>query len=576
MNKDQINNKAFKHRYRSIPIKDMLVDNTVENITQYEQIWKNGSGINRKINFKELEKYASSEHIKWLITRFESSGWSEASKVSNYGYIKRVFTWKYSINGSKDNICFSTDICSDFIRSNYLSMLANGVGVKGEPISGKSLGSLAAKLSCTLTKLGLRPIPKEKRNLNTSSAKLDSDNYSSYELKRVGRVLLKDHKLLLNKYTNEPLTEKSKQITFNRLIYNAIFLTIYYLGTGQMETINMYIDDNFRIDNLGNNRISIIGIKGRNNYKENEYSFIPKKSCKSFFDSHLFFSKTHINRLDSNKHFLFKKFDGNSPSSNNLYYYVKYLRSTYEELEILYNQNSAFSLNCESLKSTIKERMEVEKGRLHASLATRNSPSTFDAAKYSKTTETDAKRQLAIGVTTLQYLGENPSGGTKVAIARTKELIGEVLTPEEFNLLKRKTESHVERIANGGFCKGNESPQRNEFQKNMNKNELLSDDDKSHMGCGFVVKCFSCKNFGVVDDSNDIWRLLSFEQRLNEAMTLHKDLSHFIQNYGEIKLNIVELKKRFKKSHLKAAEMKLKREIHPLWDENSIEDILRG
>jgi hypothetical protein len=562
-------------KYRSIPTEDMVIENNVQTIMKYQQCWKSGTGHNYHVDFRELEQYCTSEHTKWLLTRFDSSGWNSSTKASMYPIIRRVLVWKYAANDSKGKVSFSTEICSEFILANYLSMISCGTGLSGKTITGKTLGRLGAILSSCLTKFGLKPIPREKRNLDTYSGRLDSNNYSIKELKTIGRALLRDRKALLKKFV-ENLPERKKEIIFDKLIYNAVFLTIYYLGSGQTETINMYIDDKFKMKKMGGNRLSIMGVKSRNNYKNNEYNFTPRQSCKTFFESHLTFLKEHPTELVSKTLFLFRRLHGASPSQVSLRVYVRYLRRTYDDIDALYQDNPTFRLNCSLLKSTIKQKMEAEKGRLHASLATRNSPNTFDTAKYSKTTETDAKRQLAIGVTTLQYLGENPSGGTKVAIARTKELIGNVLTPEEFNLLKSKTEGNVERITNGGFCKGNESPQRNEFQKNMNKNELLSDDDKSHMGCGFVVKCFSCKNFGVVDDSNDIWRLLSFEQRLNEAMTLHKDLSHFIQNYGEIKLNIVELKKRFKKSNLKAAEMKLKREIHPIWDENSIEDILRG
>ena len=96
------------------------------------------------------------------------------------------------------------------------------------------------------------------------------------------------------------------------------------------------------------------------------------------------------------------------------------------------------------------------------------------------------------------------------------------------------------------------------------------------MGCGFVVKCFSCANFGVVDEPHDIWRLLSFEKRLNEAMGAHRSVEHFITNFGEVKANLNKLKERFKKGHLKTAMKLLERECHPLWDEDSVMDIFRG
>jgi Ran GTPase-activating protein (RanGAP) involved in mRNA processing and transport len=89
------------------------------------------------------------------------------------------------------------------------------------------------------------------------------------------------------------------------------------------------------------------------------------------------------------------------------------------------------------------------------------------------------------------------------------------------------------------------------------------------------VKCFSCANFGIVDDPHDIWRLLSFEKRLNEAMLAHQNVKHFLNNYGEVKAKLNKLKEQFKKAHLKAAEAFGAR-MSPLWDEESVMDIFRG
>ena len=93
------------------------------------------------------------------------------------------------------------------------------------------------------------------------------------------------------------------------------------------------------------------------------------------------------------------------------------------------------------------------------------------------------------------------------------------------------------------------------------------------MGCGFVIKCFECQNFGVVDEPHDIWRLLSFEKRLNEALVVHQNIEHYIANFGEVKSKLNEFKASFKKAHLDAAIKMLNRETHPLWDETSVMDV---
>jgi hypothetical protein len=230
------------------------------------------------------------------------------------------------------------------------------------------------------------------------------------------------------------------------------------------------------------------------------------------------------------------------------------------------------------LKSSIKQYAEHKMGRKKAAENTRNAPGTYDSSNYGKVSKGEAGEQLAFGLTALHYLGENPDGGAVVAVAKAKESTGVVISHEEWEALKmsKDTEQQAVEINNGGFCKGADTPEKKEFQKNIARTGLLSKEEQSKLGCGFVVKCFSCTNFGVVDEPHDIWRLLSFEKRLNEALGAHRSVEHFITNFGEVKANLNKLKERFKKAHLKAAMKLLERECHPLWDEDSVMDIFRG
>ncbi|MBO0195886.1 hypothetical protein J0672_24375, partial [Vibrio parahaemolyticus] len=77
-----------------------------------------------------------------------------------------------------------------------------------------------------------------------------------------------------------------------RLVCNAVFLTIYYLGTGQTETLSMFLVDEWVCQKSGTGRISIEGFKTRGNTVELR-SFAPRASCKRFFESHLALSKAH-------------------------------------------------------------------------------------------------------------------------------------------------------------------------------------------------------------------------------------------------------------------------------------------
>ncbi|TMX14195.1 hypothetical protein FGF01_01405, partial [Aeromonas salmonicida subsp. achromogenes] len=397
------------------------------------------------------------------------------------------------------------------------------------------------------------------------------NNYTPKQLRSIAFALLADRKALLARYQDESLPEAQRRTAFNRLVYNAMFITIYYLGTGRTETLSMFLDDEWVCKKSGAGRISIEGFKARGN-KVEQRSFTPRASCKRFFESHLSLSKAHSVSLGLDKHYLFRKANGMVPNSNNFNNYSQnYLVNYSERIQLLIKENPDFRLNCNLLKSSIKQYAEQKLGRSKAAENTRNAPQTYDNSKYGKVSKGEARSQLALGLTALHNLGKNPGGGTVIAVAQAKEAVGLVISHEEWEVLKEAAAEYgVVKNQNGGFCKGANTPQKKEFQKNVDKSDFLSDEEKSQLGCGFVVKCFGCSNFGVVDDPHDIWRLLSFEQRLNEAMVVHQNVEHFITNFGEVKANLNKLKARFKKAHLKAAMKLLERECHPLWDENSV------
>ena len=177
---------------------------------------------------------------------------------------------------------------------------------------------------------------------------------------------------------------------------------------------------------------------------------------------------------------------------------------------------------------------------------------------------------------TLETHARNNNGDIAISIKTAKQLVGiKVYEPDEYKRLKASSE--MEHLKNGGTCQGKDTAQKRQFKRELDKNKLLTDEDKGLMSCGYIVKCFGCANFGVVDEITDIWKLLSFEMRLNESFQNHKNLAHFLKNFGEIKTQIKDLKSRLNQKKLKQAIKRLEREVHPLWDdEYSIDDIFRG
>ena len=74
---DSIDTESKKNArvYRSTPTSGMVVDNTLTEITKWTYIWKNGNHTNSTCDFSELKTYATDEHIRFLISKFQQSGW---------------------------------------------------------------------------------------------------------------------------------------------------------------------------------------------------------------------------------------------------------------------------------------------------------------------------------------------------------------------------------------------------------------------------------------------------------------------------------------------------------------------
>lgn len=566
--------------YRSTPTEKMLTDNTLSTITKWKYVWKNSNGSNSTCDFSELKAYTTDEHIRLLISKFQQSGWAGSSKVGNFYLIRAVLQNTFNAQGRErkvQQVQFSPETCLQYIHTIYLSMASTGEGLHGKPISASSLGHNSSVLNLICKKFGFGQIPKAARNLNTVSASLGSDNYTTKELRAIAFALLADRKALLKRYYDDSVSDYQRCMAFNRLIYNAVFLTIYYLGTGEIETLSMFLDDEWVCQKSGAGRISIEGFKTRGNVVELRV-FTPRAACKSFFESHFALSKRHSISLGLDKNCLFRKLNGKTPNNSNLRIYAQdYLVKHSQRIQALIENNPDFRLTCELLKSSVKQLVEQKMGRTQATESTRNAPGTYDYSKYGKVSKGEARSQLAFGLTALHHLGVNPDGGAVIAITKAKEAVGEVISREEWEVLKESDKANrVVENQNGGFCKGSDTPEKRAFQKNVDRSGVISEKEKTQLGCGFVVKCFGCSNFGVVDDAHDIWRLLSFEKRLNEAMIAHQNVEHFITNFGEVKANLNKLKTRFKKAHLKAAIKQLERECHPLWDENSVMDMFKG
>jgi len=143
-------------------------------------------------------------------------------------------------------------------------------------------------------------------------------------------------------------------------------------------------------------------------------------------------------------------------------------------------------------------------------------------------------------------------------------------------------ENHIEnsqdtcKTVQGGTCKGEENKQTRSFQRSAMKNSLLDKEDLVKISCGFVIECFDCSNFGIIDDVEDIWCLLSFRHQLNNSLESHCSLKHFLKNFGDVMLSIDELLDRLTAKKVDQANKRISSEnFHPQWsDTHSVADVL--
>jgi len=105
--------KGNARAYHSTPTSEMVVDNTLTTITKWQYIWKNGTHSNSTCDFSELKEYATDEHIRLLISKFQQSGWSYSLKVSNFYRIRQVLAYAYQAqnNNLKNKVEFNPETC---------------------------------------------------------------------------------------------------------------------------------------------------------------------------------------------------------------------------------------------------------------------------------------------------------------------------------------------------------------------------------------------------------------------------------------------------------------------------------
>jgi hypothetical protein len=250
--------------YRSTPTTEMVTDNTLTCITKWHYVWKDSRGGNSNCDFTALKAYATDDHVRLLISKFQQSGWREATKVSRFIDVRSVLAHAFNAQSGEQKAKWSSHLklaLNIFMRPTCLWQVLERA--ERHSHQAKMLGWRGSNLNSICRKFGFGQIPKAARNLDTRSAVLDSDNYTVNELRAIARALLEDRARLRSRYKDDTLSQSQKRVVFNRLVCNAVFLTIYYLGTGQTETLSMFLENEWVCKQSGTGRISIEGFKTR-------------------------------------------------------------------------------------------------------------------------------------------------------------------------------------------------------------------------------------------------------------------------------------------------------------------------
>ncbi|EJG1206611.1 hypothetical protein CVA86_RS18965 [Vibrio parahaemolyticus] len=497
------------------------------------------------ISDSELQKYAKHIH---------DSSLRDASKVTYLGALKQLI--QYNNEVTKRPEFYNKESFQFFIASLYDEM------TKGAKIKAASIERKQAYLSAGFELIGLPKILRADRfKLKTGGNDLQTDNYDDTSWIATIRALIPEHQRLYKQVCNNTM---SYEQDFNDFIScSCLLLTVYTAMTFAELNSLIYEEFDTEYSKLGSKDFVFNAIKYRSS-KSNDYnSFVARRS-----------SKTLVVRLMEVIEQAKKKFgiqsqqvlfylhgsEATEISSYDVSLFATKLVKQNQVLQELVKKRSKYKLNMQRLRSSVIHRISSQRGEASGVIAGRHRLSVHRGYNYSKVSKETAQKEM----TQTTHALEKHARGIMISIAveEGKNLYNPKIINE-----KEKQESGVSEVKNGGTCKGLETPESKEFQKSLDRNPLLSNEDKKLMGCGFIIKCFGCANFAVVDEVNDIWKLLSFESILNDSINYHVSFAHFIEKQGELKAKLQIIKGKLTPKKLATAIKKLdKQGLHPLWD----------
>ena len=199
---------------------------------------------------------------------------------------------------------------------------------------------------------------------------------------------------------------------------------------------------------------------------------------------------------------------------------------------------------------------------VETSLLLGNTPRTLNK-HYSSGNTIENETQLLAATYTLEGAAKCSSINQAKEYAK-KELGIEVLPYEEF--LSKYSDSNGQKTVLGTGCKNVFSSHVERYRKrnHFNPKDFIVD----HLACSDIHNCFNCENQVIIENTEDIWCLLSYRESIKDSKVYHLNENHFSNNYSRLLDSINRVIFTIHPKVKRLAEKKLKNEgRHPLWPE---------
>ncbi|PSU80700.1 hypothetical protein C9J21_07655 [Photobacterium phosphoreum] len=572
---DKKENNTSRLDRTKISNEELKITDNVTHIKNGNRIvqWRNSNNAIKSYNFNALNyEFTDKETLaQYLYESFENSDWSDSTKVTMFSVIRRLL--EFNAHYEKNSNPINNKTMIQFLEHTHKEVL------KGGGLKRASLSQLKRNCNSILNKLGLNKIPKGYGfDYKAGGNDLVTDEYSKQEWFALIRALHNRRKLLRARLDNNE-DDNFNINDHNEYVINCLCMLCIYTGATSSELFTAYFaEEKVSYIASGKNWYAVDGIKNRAS-KLNNYSLHFKTSGKLFIEEYFPYIRKINNSHKKNEPLLFPLLtqDEEITQVNGeilIKYQDKFIKID-DKLASLKEKDPSFTFRLQRIRSSSLSRSNRELGEKTSISVGNHTLKVHQANKYSRGNKKVNQIEAAKSAVTLESTVRN-GGNIELGINTTSQIMNIPIVDVTEYENKFKNSNDTCKTTQGGVCKGEDNKQTKAFKKSLNKHNLLTESDLENISCGYIIECFDCSNFGVIDDVEDIWCLLSFREQLNNSIQHHCSLKHFIKNYGDIMISIDRLLDRLTSRNVELAMKKImKGKLHPQWDdEYAIADIM--